>query len=302
MRRFAYYSLFASIITIAIKFSAYFITSSIGILSDAFESFINLFASIFLIYSVIISQRPSDKDHLYGHGKIEYLSSAFEGILILLAGMGILYGSIDRIINPHIISCIGYGIFLSIICGAINFLTSLILFKGAKEFDSIALESDAKHLLSDVISTIGLVVTLFIMYLNPKKLWFLDPIIGIFIGLNILRMSYPVLKKSISGLMDYTLPDEEIEKIKSIIKEHRKDIGKWHGLKARRSGSKRFIEFHLLVPGDMSVKKSHDVCCEIEKDIQKLLPGSHVIIHVEPEEDMVSWDGKMVGGLSPTDE
>ncbi|GAB6162486.1 cation diffusion facilitator family transporter [Desulfothermus naphthae] len=302
MKRFAFISLFASLITIVIKFSAYYITLSIGILSDALESFINLFASIFLIYSVILSQRPSDKEHLYGHGKIEYLSSALEGIFILLAGASILYGSINRIINPFIILHIEYGIILSIICGAINLLTSFILFKGAKKFDSIALEADAKHLLSDVISTVGLVISFFIMYLNPEKLWFLDPIMGIFISLNILKMSYSLLKKSISGLMDYTLPEEEIEKIKSIINKHRKDVGKWHGLKTRKSGSNRFIEFHLLVPGEMSVKKSHDICCAIEKDIQKHLPNSHVIIHVEPEEEKDSWNGTIVGGLNPSDE
>ncbi len=133
MRRFAYYSLFASIITIFIKFWAYYITSSIGILSDALESFINLFTSIFLLYSVIISQRPSDRNHLYGHGKIEYFSSALEGGFILIAGLAILYSSVNRIINPHVISCIGYGVILSIVCGVINLLTSLLLFTGAKK-------------------------------------------------------------------------------------------------------------------------------------------------------------------------
>ncbi len=286
MKRFAYLSLIASILTIGIKFWAYFITSSISILSDAVETVINLISSIILIHAIIISQKPPDKEHLYGHGKVEYFSSLLEGIFILLAGIGILYGSFERILSPRIVVSIEYGIVLSIICGAINFIVAFILLKGAKQYDSIALEADAKHLLSDVISTIGIVVGLSIMYFYPKKLWFLDPIIGFILGINIIRMSIPLIRRSISELMDRSLPEKESQEIISIIESHT-GKGKWHALKTRKAGTTRFIEFHLVFPGNLTVKKSHDICSKIEDDILKKFPNSNIIIHVEPEEDEI---------------
>ncbi len=286
MKRFAYLSLIASILTIGIKFWAYFITSSISILSDAVETVINLISSIILIHAIIISQKPPDKEHLYGHGKVEYFSSLLEGIFILLAGIGILYGSFERILSPRIVVSIEYGIVLSIICGAINFIVAFILLKGAKQYDSIALEADAKHLLSDVISTIGIVVGLSIMYFYPKKLWFLDPIIGFILGINIIRMSIPLIRRSISELMDRSLPEKESQEIISIIESHT-GKGKWHALKTRKAGTTRFIEFHLLFPGDFTVKRSHDICSKIEDALLKKFPNSNIIIHVEPEEDEI---------------
>ncbi len=298
MRKFAFLSLGCALLTIIIKFSAYYLTSSIGILSDAIESLINLVASIILVVSVIVSQRPPDKKHLYGHGKIEYLSSGAEGILILIAGSGIICSCIRRSLSPYVLMNIGYGAVLSVVSGGLNLMVALLLLKGAKKYDSIALEADAKHLLTDVITTIGLGVGLVIMYFAPRKLWFLDPIIGFVLGINILYMGFCLIKRSFSGLMDHALPEEEMEILKKIISVNKKHVlSRWHGLKARRSGSKRFIEFHLLFPGDMSVKESHDLCCEIEKEIKKRFPGSHVTIHVEPLEDSKSWDASEVGGI-----
>lgn len=296
MRRFAYVSLLAAILTVGLKFYAFYLTSSIGIFSDAIESLVNFVSSIVLISCVILSLKPPDKNHLYGHGKIEYFSSALEGILIIIAGSGIIYTSIKRLLHPCNLHSIEFGILITSIAGIINFIAGLIILKGAKRFGSIALEADAKHLFTDVITTLGIVVGLGIMYFVPSKFWFLDPAIGLALGIHILFMGMPLLKRSFSELLDKALSEEEINIIKDSILFHKKD-NKWHGLKARRAGQKRFVEFHLLFPGKMSVKKSHDICCEIEKDIKHKLPNTHVTIHVEPEEDEKSWDSHHVGGL-----
>lgn len=296
MRRFAYISLIAAISTVGLKFYAYYLTSSVGILSDAIESLVNLVSSIVLISCVILSLKPPDKNHLYGHGKIEYFSSALEGLLIIIAGSGIIYTSIKRLLQPCILSSIELGILISSIAGVINLIAGFIILKGAKRFNSIALEADAKHLFTDVLTTLGVVVGLGIMYFVPDKFWFVDPAIGLVLGIHILFMGMPLLKRSFSELLDKALSEEEMNIIKNSIFSHKKD-NKWHGLKARRAGQKRFVEFHLLFPGKMSVKKSHDICCEIEKDIKDKLPNTQVTIHVEPEEDEKSWDSEHVGGL-----
>ncbi len=296
MKKFTLISLLAAIITVGLKFYAYYLTSSIGILSDALESLVNLVSSIVLVICIIFSQKPPDEKHLYGHEKAEYFSSALEGILILIAGLGILYGSIKRFLNPRQLTSIELGIIVSSAAAIVNLVAGLLIMIGAKKFKSIALEADAKHLFTDVITSAGVIAGLIIMYLIPDKLWFLDPAIGVILGINILFMGIPLIKRSFSELMDKALSEDEMNIIKNSILLHKKD-NKWHGLKTRRAGQKKFVEFHLLFPGNMTVKDAHDICCEIEKQIKNKLPNTLVTIHMEPEEDEKSWDSQQVGGL-----
>ncbi len=285
MKRFAYLSLLGAIITITLKIVAFWITQSVSLLSDALESFINLFASLILLLSIHISQKPPDKNHLYGHGKIEYFSSGFEGLLIISAGMGIIITSAKRFIHPFLPSSLEIGLPFSIASAGINFILAKILIKAAREFDSIALEADAKHIMADVYTTSGIVMTLGIVYLFPHKLKFVDPTIAILLGIHLLRGGIDLIKKSVAGLMDHSISGEEILLIEKILENKLGDNKRWHGLKARRSGPTRFIEFHLLFPGKTTVKKSHDVCCEIEKEISSHIPNCKITIHVEPQEE-----------------
>jgi len=287
MRRFAYLSLLGAIITIALKLVAFWLTQSVSLLSDALESFINLFASLILLLSIHISQKPPDENHLYGHGKIEYFSSGFEGILIIAAGGGIIFASAKRLIHPFVPSSLEIGLPFSLASAVINLILAKMLIKAAKRFDSIALEADAKHLMADVYTTFGIVTGLAIVYFFPHKLWFLDPAIAILVGIHILKEGIDLIKRSVAGLMDHSISKEEMELIKKILSQKLGDSRRWHGLKARRAGPTRFIEFHLLFPGNTTVKESHDMCCEIEKEISSRIPNSKITIHVEPQEECV---------------
>lgn len=283
------------------KLGAYFLINSIGLLSDLTETFVNLTAGIVVLTALHVATRPPDKKHTYGHGKVEYFSSALEGILIMIAAAGIIYASIYRILNSVVLNVTYVGLIVAISAASVNFISAQIMLRAAKFYDSIALEADAKHLMTDVWTTLGLVVNLYIIRFSPQKLWFLDPIIAILLAGNIAFTGISLLKRSLSALMDLSLPTQEQEIITDAVEQIAGPSAHYHGLKTRKAGSDRFIEFHLLLPGEKSVKKSHDLCCEIENKIKQKLPGANIMIHIEPKEDKASWDGEEVGGLSKHD-
>ncbi len=285
MRRFAYLSLLGALVTIVLKVVAFWVTQSVSLLSDALESFINVVASLVLIFSIHVSQKPPDENHLYGHGKIEYFSSGFEALLILFAGAGIIFTSLKRLFSPFYPSNLQVGLLFSLGSAGVNFILARMLLKAAREFDSIALEADARHIMADVYTTVGIIGGLTVVYLFPGRLWFLDPIIAIGVGVHILWGAISLLRRSVAGLMDHSLSREEMRVIEEVLERHMGGRGRWHELRARRSGPWRFIEFHLLFPGEETVKNSHDICCAIEKEIGSRIPNSRVTIHVEPEEE-----------------
>lgn len=295
-RKYAYYSIGASLLTLGLKFGAYFLTDSVGLFSDATESLVNLTAGILALTALTIAYRPADKDHPFGHGKAEYFSSGAEGVLIIMAAAGILYASILRFKTPVELTDLGPGILMALVASAINWFTARSMLKAAKTFDSITLEADAKHLLADVWTSTGLVAGLSVLIFVPE--WrILDPIIATVMALNIIRTGLSLLKRSMSGLMDISLPGREVETIrKAIFKVAGKDAV-FHGLRTRKSGPRRFIDFHLLVPGRTSVQESHDLCVRIEKELEISFPNPQTTIHVEPLEDKASWDGPVIGGV-----
>ncbi len=295
-KRYAYYSIGASLLTLGLKFGAYFLTDSVGLLSDATESLVNLTAGILALTALTIAYRPADKDHPFGHGKAEYFSSGAEGVLIIIAAAGILYASILRFKNPVELTALGPGIIMALAASGINWFTAKSMLKAARRFDSITLEADARHLLTDVWTSAGLVLGLSILLLMPE--WrILDPVIATIMALNIIRTGLSLLTRSTSGLMDLALPAQEVEIIrKAIFKVAGKDAV-FHGLRTRKSGPRRFIDFHLLLPGNTSVQDSHDLCVQIEKELESNFPNPQTTIHVEPLEDKASWDGPLVGGI-----
>jgi len=294
-QRYAVYSIIASVLTLGLKFTAWGMTDSVGLLSDATESIVNLTAAVMALTIITIAMRPADSDHAYGHGKAEYFSSGIEGILIIVAACGIAYASISRFYDPQELRNLGPGLVLALISSVINFGTAKVMLGAAKRFDSITLEADAKHLLTDVWTSVGLVAGLAVMLVVPE--WkILDPIIAAIMAVNIVFTGVGLLKRSVGGLMDDALPSEELEIIGAAIRQHQGVEATFHGLRTRKSGPKRFIDFHLLVPGETTVLVAHDLCCAIEGEIEMTLKQSEVTIHVEPLECDSSYESDVVGG------
>ncbi len=299
--KFAYLSLLGAILTFCLKFFAYFWTNSISLLSDCVETVINLISSVVLVFSLSISSKPPDKKHTYGHGKIEYIATAIEGTFILIASFSIMFAAYKRIVEKVVLQHIFPGLYVAILAALVNLIIGSVLIKVSKVYDSVVLEADGRHLLTDVWTTSAVIVGLLIMNFCPKKLWFLDPLFAMAISFYIAVTGITLLKKAYYGLMDVALPEEEIKTIGAIIKELGGPRARFHCLKTRKSGRDRFVEFHLVLPGYTTIKDSHDLCCLIEERIQKELPNSKVLIHIEPAEDDNSWDGDKMGGRSDED-
>lgn len=296
-RRYALYSIAASLVTLALKFGAWQLTGSVGLLSDAAEGLVNLTAGLLALMALTIALRPADKAHAYGHGKAEYFSAAAEGLLILAAAGGIIYASVDRFLHPQELTGLGLGLVVALVAGGVNWGTARIMLKAAHRFDSITLEADAKHLLTDVWTSVGLVAGLAVLLVAPPSWQILDPIIACIMAVNIVVTGLGLLRRSIGGLMDAALPEDEVQAIVRIIREQAGPDTPFHGLRTRKAGSRRFVDFHLLLPGATTVKHSHDLTEHIEQSICDLLPHCHVTIHVEPLEDHRSWDGFQIGGI-----
>jgi cation diffusion facilitator family transporter len=296
-RHYAYLSISASLLTMALKFGAFFITGSVGLFSDAVESVVNLAAGIIALTAIILAHRPADQSHAYGHGKVEYFSSGMEGILICLAAVGIAYASVRRFLDPQPLEMLGVGILVAVAAAAVNLVTAKVMLRAAREYDSIVLEADAKHLLTDVWTSAGLVAALSIMLFAPPSWQILDPILGLVMSGNIVWTGIGLMRRSVAGLMDEGLPADEISRITAVIAGVGGPETGFHGLRSRKAGAVRFVDFHLLVPGAVTVQQSHDLCCDIENAIREELPGTQITIHVEPREDRASFDGNQVGGL-----
>jgi cation diffusion facilitator family transporter len=286
--KYVWISIAASIATIMLKGGAYYITGSVGLLSDALESFINLAAAITALIMITIAMAPPDKDHPFGHSKAEYFSSVIEGTLILLAAVAIGVTSIEKIMNPGELNDLGTGLAISASASVINLFTALLLLRAGKKYNSITLEADAHHLMTDVWTTAGVIAGLLLVKLTG---WFiLDPLIAVFVAGNIVFTGVRLIRRSVSGLMDEALPDNELKKVKSILDGYEELCITYHSLYTRRAASKNFIFLHLLMPGNWLISRGHEVTKEIEMEIEKALPDSDVFIHIEPLNDPDSFD------------
>lgn len=281
-------SIGASILTIGLKGTAYFLTDSVGLLSDALESFINLAAGIVALIILVIAFAPADKEHPFGHHKAEYFSSVLEGTLILFAAIVIGVTSVQRLLNPKELEGLGIGLIISAVASAINWLTARILFKAAKKYNSITIEADAHHLMSDVFTTGGVIIGLILVTFT--KLYWLDSVIAILVAINIIFTGIKLIKASISGLMDSALPKDELKKITALLDEYERNGLKYHALYTRKASSKKFITFHLLMPGDWTIGRGHQLTKDIERDIKSLFPESDIFIHLEPINDPDAFD------------
>ncbi|EFV91377.1 MAG: cation transporter [Dietzia sp.] len=284
LKKFAWLSVATAIVTIALKVGAWWVTGSVGLLSDAAESVVNLVAAAIALGAISVSERPADDDHQYGHSKAEYFSAGVEGAMIFVAAAFILVVSVERLINPAPLEALGVGLAISVVAAVLNGVVGLVLVWAGVRHRSPTLRADGKHLITDVITSVGVVVGLALAWATGWQV--LDPIVAIGVGLNILFIGYRLVHESGMGLMDATLPDEDNRMIEEVLERHR-EPGRvdFHELRTRESGKWRFVEFHALVPGEWSVERGHDLVETVEQEIHAALPNSHITTHLEPIED-----------------
>lgn len=298
LTRYAWLSIAAALSTIALKSYAYWLTNSVGLLSDALESVINLVAAIIALVALSIAAKPADKTHAYGHEKIEFFSSGAEGIMILLAAFSIALAAWERIQHPQAIQQIDLGLAISFIATLINLFVARILIKVGKRSQSITLEADGKHLMTDVWTTVGVISGIGaiagLQWLGYSGWEILDPIIAILVAINIIWAGVGLIRRTFAGLMDVALSNEEQEHITTILDQfvHQKGI-RYHALRTRYSGSQRFLSVHILVPGEWTVQQGHDLLELIENKISARFDKIDIDTHLEPLEDIASWQHKL---------
>lgn len=283
LTRFAWLSILAAVITISLKAIAYFLTGSVGMLSDALESVVNLVAAIMALSMLSLAEKPPDTDHAYGHSKAEYFSSVTEGILIFVAAISIGYTAIDRILHPKVIEQAFMGLIVLAVASLINFAVAMVLLKTGKKQRSITLIADGHHLMTDVWTSAGVIVGVGLVALTNIQI--LDPIIAILVAINIIYTGIKIIKESTLGLMDASLLNTDLKIIESVLKKYCTNGISYHGLRTRQSANRRFMSIHILVPGNWTVQKGHNLIDEIERVICKAIPKITVITHLEPSED-----------------
>ncbi|PIX96347.1 MAG: cation-efflux pump [Hydrogenophilales bacterium CG_4_9_14_3_um_filter_63_34] len=286
LKRYAWLSITAALSTILLKGTAWWLTGSVGLLSDALESLVNLAGALMALSMLSLAAQPADENHAHGHGKAEYFSSAFEGFLIIVAAIGIAYAAIGRLLDPRPLQDVGIGLAVSAVASIINLATARSLMKVGRKYRSITLEADAHHLLTDVWTSVGVILGVGLVGLGGW-LW-LDPVIALLVAANIVWTGWQLLQRSAAGLMDVSLPEAELQTIEQVLDEYRRQGLEFHALRTRQAGSRAFATLHVLVPGAWSVQLGHDWCERIEADIRRALPYAHVTTHLEPREDPVS--------------
>lgn len=283
LTKFAWLSIFTAIVTISLKSLAYFLTGSIGLLSDAIESLVNLAAAIIALMMLRIAEQPPDEEHGYGHSKAEYFASITEGLFIFIAAIAITLSAVDRIIHPKIIEQAFLGLGISAIASVINYVVSQKLLKVGKKYRSITLEADGNHLMTDVITSIGVIIAVLLVSITGWQI--LDPLIAILVAINIIFTGFGLMKRSVLGLLDTSISHEELNIVRSVFNKYRLLGLEFHGLRTRQSAQRRFVDFHVLVPGSWTVKKGHDLLEKIEKEISDLIEKVTISTHLEPVED-----------------
>lgn len=287
LTRFAWLSVAAAIATIALKTSAYFLTGSVGILSDALESLVNLAGAVIALVMLSIAAKPPDEDHEFGHGKAEYFASGAEGAMIIFAAGSIAVAAVNRLLNPQPLEQVGLGLAVTLAATLINLLVAIVIRRAGKEYHSVTLDANARHLMTDVWTSAGVIAAVGIVALS--KLQFLDPVIALVVAANIIREGIHIVRSSVLGLMDTAIPAEEQARIVSVLRSYEEDEVTYHALRTRQAGRRRFVSVHILVPGDWTVHQGHEMLEQIENKLTQAVPNITVLTHLESLEDPASW-------------
>jgi cation diffusion facilitator family transporter len=287
LTRFAWLSIGAAVLTIAMKLVAYLMTGSVGLLSDALESFVNLAGAAMALAMLNLAAKPADEEHAYGHTKAEYFSSGVEGALIVITALSIAIAAIQRWQHPRPISDIRQGLSIAVAASVVNLIVALVIRRAAMRFESIVLEADAQHLFTDVWTSVGVVIGVGAVGLTGWQS--LDPAVALLVAVNILAAGVRIVRKSALGLLDTALPAAEITRLRTVLDRYQAGGVQYHALRTRQSGSRRFVSLHVLVPGQWSVDRGHHLLEKIEADLRGALPNVAVFTHLESLSDPASY-------------
>jgi cation diffusion facilitator family transporter len=289
-------SIGAAVATISLKTFAWLVTGSVGLLSDAAESVVNLVAAMFALVIVAWTARPPDEEHAYGHEKADYLSAGVEGALILLAAISIAYSSIGRLLSPEPITDVALGVAVSVVASAINLSVARLLIREGRTHRSLTLEADGRHLMTDVWTSVGVVVGVVAVAVTGWER--LDPIIGLAVAANIVVTGVSLIRNSVAGLMDRALPADEIAQVREVLDRYESEDVRFHALRTRRAGRRTFVSLHVLVPGTWTVQRGHNLVERIEAGLRELLDPATIFTHLEPIEDPASFEDTRLDRIS----
>ena len=288
LTRFAWLSISAAVLTIALKMGAFLLTNSVSLLSDALESLVNLVTAIVALIALTIAARPADEEFAFGYSKVEFFSSGFEGGMILVAAGSIVASAIPRLIHPQPIEQVGLGLIVSVTASLINLGVSRVLASAGKRYGSITLQADAKHLMTDVITTGGVLVGVTLVSVTGWQR--LDPLIAMLVAANILFTGLRMLRQAGLGLMDASLPAADMQTVRDVLQPFVEQGVVFHALRTRSAAARGFVSMHLLVPGKWSVQRAHHLAEEVESQLRQRIPKIAVFTHVEPLEDPSAWE------------
>ncbi|QKT08668.1 cation transporter [Gordonia sp. X0973] len=288
LQMFAWLSIVTALATIALKVGAWWLTGSVGLLSDAAESVVNLVAAVVALFALRVAARPADDDHNFGHAKAEYFSAGVEGAMIFVAAVVIIYAAVERIIHPRDLESLGLGVGISVLASVLNGVVAVVLLRAGRRYRSITLTADGRHLMTDVVTTAGVVAG--IILVGITHWYWLDPIIAIAVAINILFVGYRLIKESTSGLMDIAMPDEEVGSIGRVLDGFRSPEVEFHDVRTRVGGHLRFLQLHMLVPGEWSVQRGHDLVEDVEERLREAVDDLIITVHLEPIEDPRSYE------------
>ena len=288
LTRFAWLSIAAALVTIGLKTTAYWLTGSVGLLSDAVESLVNLVGGIMALAMLTIAAKPADEDHAYGHSKAEYFSSGVEGGLILVAAVSIAIAAVMRLITPKPLEEIGVGLAVSAGASLVNLVVALLILRAGRKHNSITLEANAHHLMTDVWTSVGVIAGVGLVALT-KWNW-LDPVVALVVAVNIVWTGVGIVRRSVAGLMDIAISPADMATVRKVLKTYEQDGIKFHALRSRQAGARKFFSTHVLVPGNWTVQRGHELLDKIEADIRAALPDSVIFTHLESLDDPASWD------------
>lgn len=278
----------AAVVTIGLKLMAWHLTGSVGLLSDALESFVNLAGALATLGAVLIAALPPDDEHAFGHDKAEYFASGFEGALILAAAGAIIWAALPRLFVPVPLAVPGLGLCLSSLAALVNLGVGRLLIAKGRSTGSPALEADGHHLLTDVWTSAGVLLGVGLVWLTGWH--FLDPLVALVVAGFILRMGIRLLRNAVHGLLDRALPAASLDAIREVLRRHESSGIRFHALRTRASGSRQFVAVHVLVPDEWTVRRGHDLSERIESDLRAVLPAGHIFTHLEPLNDPASWE------------
>lgn len=287
LQPFAILSVGAAVCTIALKMAAWWLTDSVGLLSDALESLVNLVAALATLWMLALAARPADEEHAYGYSKAEYFASGFEGCMVLAAALAIAWSSLERLLHPRQLESIGVGLGASLVASLINLAVARVLARAARRHRSIALEADARHLMTDVWTSAGVIMGLAVVHVTGWS-W-ADPLIALAVAGNIVVTGVSLVRRSALGLLDAAIAPETRTRIEGILARYREEGAEYHALRTRAAAGRSFVSVHVLVPGNWTVKRGHDLVERIECELVEAIAGCVVFTHLEPQGDPTSY-------------